>query len=95
VVRRRAGTHPVEVPGKALDYLVERVRPTLLIIDAEGAERELFEGAELAGVTKIVLELHDRIIGPDGTDRVRATLARIGFKEDRRLSSPEHLVLRR
>jgi FkbM family methyltransferase len=95
VVRRRAGARPIEVPGKALNYLVERVRPTLLIVDAEGAERELFEGARLPNVTKIVLELHDRIIGAPGTDRVRATLARMGFQEDRRLSSPEHLVLRR
>jgi FkbM family methyltransferase len=95
VVRRRAGSRPVEVPGKALNYLVERVRPTLLIVDAEGAERELFEGAQLPSVTKIVLELHDRIIGAEGTARVRATLTKLGFKEDRRLSSPEHLVLRR
>jgi FkbM family methyltransferase len=95
VVRRRAGARPVEVPGKALNYLVERIQPTLLIVDAEGAERELFEGARLPSVTKIVLELHDRIIGAQGTDRVRATLAKLGFQEDQRLSSPEHLVMRR
>jgi FkbM family methyltransferase len=95
VVRRRAGAHPVEVPGKALNYVVDKIRPTLLVIDAEGAEREMFDGAELPGVRKIVLELHDRIIGPAGTDRVRATLASLGFNVDQGLSSPEHLVLRR
>jgi FkbM family methyltransferase len=95
VVRRRVGAKPVEVPGKALNYLVEKVRPTVLVVDAEGAERELFDGAELAGVKKVVLELHDRVIGPDGTDQVRRKLAGMGFKEDRRLSSNEHLVLRR
>jgi FkbM family methyltransferase len=95
VVRRRVGAKPVEVPGKALNYLVEKVRPTILVVDAEGAERELFDGAELAGVKKVVLELHDRVIGPDGTDQVRRKLAGMGFKEDRRLSSNEHLVLRR
>ena len=95
VVRRRAGAQPVEVPGKALNYLVDKVRPTLLVIDAEGAERELFDGAELPTVTKIVLELHDRVIGPEGTDRVRAQLRELGFVVDRGLSSPEHLVLRR
>src|SRR5690349_1494601 len=61
VGRRRGGTRPVEVPGKALNYVVHRFRPTLLIIDAEGAERDLFDGAELPTVTKIVLELHDRV----------------------------------
>lgn len=95
VVRRRVGAKPIEVPGKALSYIVERVRPTVLIIDAEGAEREMFDGAQLEGVTRIVLELHDRVIGPAGTDRVRASLAAMGFQQDQRLSSPEHLVLRR
>ena len=95
IVRRRAGARPVEVSGKALNYVTEKVRPTLLVIDAEGAERELFDQAELPTVTKIVLELHDRVIGPDGTDRVRAQLTNLGFRVDRALSSPEHLVLRR
>ena len=95
VVRRRVGAKPIEVPGKALSYIVEKVRPTVLIIDAEGAEREMFDGARLEGVTRIVLELHDRVIGPAGTDRVRASLAALDFQQDQRLSSPEHLVLRR
>jgi FkbM family methyltransferase len=95
VGRRRAGTRPVEVPGKALNYVVQRFRPTLLIIDAEAAERELFDGAELPTVTKIMLELHERVLGTQGTDRVRATLAKLGFREDRRLTTSEHLVLRR
>jgi FkbM family methyltransferase len=95
VVRRRAGAQPVEVSGKALNYVVGKIRPTLLVIDAEGAERELFDQAELPTVTKVVLELHDRVIGPDGTDRVRARLSALGFVIDRSLSSPEHLVLRR
>lgn len=95
VVRRRVGAKPVEVPGKALNYIVEKVCPTLIVIDAEGAEREMFDGTELPGVKKVVLELHDRVIGRDGTNKVRRTLAGIGFQEDPRLSSQEHLVLRR
>ena len=95
VVRRRVGARPVEVPGKALSYIVEKIHPTLLIIDAEGAERGMFDGAQLEGVTRIVLELHDRVIGPDGTDQVRASLRALGFHQDPRLSSPEHLVLSR
>jgi FkbM family methyltransferase len=95
VGRRRGGTRPVEVPGKALNYVVHRFRPTLLIIDPEGAERDLFDGAELPTVTRIVLELHDRVIGIQGTDRVRATLARLGYREDHGLSTSEHLVLRK
>jgi FkbM family methyltransferase len=95
VVRRRVGSTPVEVPGKALSYVVGKVQPTLLVVDAEGAERNLFEDAKLPMVNKIVLELHDRVIGPDGTDRVRAQLARLGFEVNQALSSPEHLVVER
>lgn len=95
VVRRRVGARPVEVPGKALNYVVERARPTLLIIDAEGAEQDLFDGAELPSVSTVVLELHDRVIGPAGTERVRRLLSEMGFQEDRRLSSHDHVVLRR
>ncbi|HET6778540.1 MAG TPA: FkbM family methyltransferase [Gemmatimonadales bacterium] len=95
VVRRRVGAQPVEVPGRALSYVVEKVRPTLLVIDAEGAERDLFQGAILPTVNKIVLELHERVIGPDGTERVRVQLEGLGFEVDHGLSSPEHLVLGR
>jgi FkbM family methyltransferase len=95
IVRRRVGAQPVEVPGKALNYVVERVRPTLLVVDAEGAERELFDGACLPTVSTIILELHERIIGPTGTEQVRNQLANLGFEVDHGISSPEHLVLRR
>ena len=95
VVRRRVGSQPVEVPGRALNYVVEKARPTLLVIDAEGAEPDLFEGARLPTVNKVVLELHDRVIGADGTDRVRAQLADLGFEVNQSLSSPEHLVVER
>jgi len=96
VVRRRVGTHPVEVSGKALNYVVGRVRPTLLVINADGAEPELFDGAHLPTVSTIVLQLiPERVIGLDRTERMRAQLDGLGFEVDQRFSSPEHLVLRR
>jgi FkbM family methyltransferase len=95
VVRRRVGSRPVEVPGRALSYVVEKAQPTLLVIDAEGAEQDLFDGAQLPTVNKIILELHDRVIGVEGTDRVRAQLAGLGFEVNHALSSPEHLVVER
>jgi FkbM family methyltransferase len=95
VGRRRAGTRPVEVPGKALNYVVHRFGPTVLIINADGVEPELFDGAELPTVTKIMVELPDLVLGPQGTNRVRAALAKLGFREDRGLTNSQHLVLRR
>ena len=95
VGRRRAGIRPVEVPGKALNYVVHRFRPTLLIINAGGAEHELFDGAELATVTKVLLELSDPVISPQEADRARSALSKMGFREDRGLTTSDHLVLRR
>jgi FkbM family methyltransferase len=95
IVRRSTAATPIEVPGKALSYVVEKIRPTLLIVDVEGAEGELFDRAQLPGVTKIVVELHERIIGVTKAHEVRRALAALGFREDRGLSSREHLVLRR
>jgi FkbM family methyltransferase len=95
VVSPSDGARSIEVPGKALSYVVERIRPTLLIIPVEGAEAEMFDRAQLPGVTKIILELHERAVGEVKARRVRGALAALGFKEDLRFSSREHLVLRR
>jgi FkbM family methyltransferase len=95
IVKRSAEAIPIEVPGKALSYVVEKFRPTLLIVDVQGAEDELFDRAQLPGVTKIMLELHERVVGEAKAQRVRGALTALGFREDRGLSSREHLVLRR
>ena len=95
LIQRNAGALAIEVPGKALSYVVEKIRPTLLIVDVEGAEGELFDRAQLPGVTKIMLELHERVIGEDKARQLRGALNALGFKEVPGLSSREHLVLRR
>jgi len=95
VLRPRGSVRPVEVSVKALSEIAQLVRPTLLIVDAEGAESELFDRAHLPTVTRIVLELHERVIGTVSAARVRSTLAAMGFEEMPELSAGEHLVLQR
>jgi FkbM family methyltransferase len=95
LIQRNARALAIEVPGKALSYVVEKIRPTLLIVDVEGAEGELFDRAQLPGVTKIMLELHERVIGEDKARQLRGALNALGIKEVPGLSSREHLVLRR
>ena len=95
VVRPSGRVRPVEVPVTALSEIVQRVRPTLLIIDVEGAERDLFDHARLSTVTRIVLELHERVIGAAGARHVRSTLAAMRFEELPDLAADGHLVLRR
>jgi FkbM family methyltransferase len=95
VLRPNGRVRPVEVPAKALSEIVRLVRPTLLIVDVEGAENELFDHAHLPTVTRIVLELHERVIGTAGARRVRSTLAAMGFEERSDLAAGGHLVLQR
>src|SRR3989442_15966892 len=63
VLRPGGKVRPVEVPVKALSEIVQLVRATLLIVDVEGAESELFDRAHLPTVSRIILELHERVIG--------------------------------
>jgi FkbM family methyltransferase len=95
LIPRAAGSAQIEVPGKALSYVVERARPSLLIVDVEGAEAELFDRAQLPGVSKIILELHPRRLGEEKVAQLKSALAALGFREDGGLSSRHHLVLRR
>jgi len=95
ILRPAGRVRPVEVPVKALSEIAREIRPTLLIVDAEGAEGELFDRAHLPTVTRIVLELHERVIGTTNAERVRSRLAAMGFEELPELSAGERLTLRR
>lgn len=94
LLRPSGRVRPIEVPAKALSEIVGLVRPTLLIVDVEGAEGGLFDHARLPTVTRIVLELHERVIGAASARRVRSTLAAMGFEELPDLTAGGHIVLR-
>lgn len=86
-----AGPNPhvgtVEVPTTNLDALLREEAIDLIVCDVEGAESMLFEGADLSGVDRIFLELHDHITGLSGVARLFATLAGQGFVYDPRHST--------
>jgi FkbM family methyltransferase len=50
----------VKVPAKPINAEIARIRPSMLIIDIEGGEFELFPEIDLLTVQKIVMELHPR-----------------------------------
>jgi hypothetical protein len=95
IFRPPGRVRPVKVPVKALSEIARQIRPTLLIVDAEGAEGELFDRAHLPTVTRMVLELHERVIGTTNAGRVRSQLAALGFEELPELSAGERLTMRR
>jgi hypothetical protein len=71
-------------------------RPTFLVVDIEGGEFDLFRYADIAGVRKLAVELHERVIGRDKTDIVRQRIREAGFRVDEALSTgSEQLLYRR
>ena len=95
ILRPTGSVRPVEVPVKALSEIARDIRPTLLIVDVEGAEGELFDRAHLPTVTRIIVELHERVIGTTNAARVRSRLTAIGFEELPELCAGERRMLRR
>jgi FkbM family methyltransferase len=58
------------VPVLSFNEVVEQFRPTFIVCDIEGAELDLFLNASLAGVTRVLLEIHSRVIGRAGVKRL-------------------------
>lgn len=77
--RRYART--VQVPMRSITAELARIRPTLLIVDIEGAEIELLPLADLAQVRKLIVELHPGTTGALPANQLRRCLRRQGFVE--------------
>ena len=81
---RGDATHAVTVPVKPFAAEIARTHATFLIVDIEGAETELFAGADLSTVRKIAVEIHPHITGWRAANAVRRRLRNDGFAEVRR-----------
>lgn len=46
--------------------VITNLRPTLIVCDIEGGELNLFKNADLTGVKKVYLEVHQKILGRRG-----------------------------
>ena len=66
-------TGTVEVPTMNLDALLRDEAIDLVVCDVEGAETVLFQDADLSGVDRIFLEMHDHVTGLSGVRGLFAT----------------------
>jgi FkbM family methyltransferase len=85
----------VEVPTLSLDALLRSEGIDLIVCDVEGAETVLFRGADLGGVDRIFLEMHDHVTGLSGIRRLFATMADHGFVYDPRHSTGSVVLFQR
>lgn len=77
----------VEIETRDLDTFIRQHRINALVMDIEGAELELVQHADLPGVERVFLELHDHLYGLGGVREISLALARKGLIYDPRGSN--------
>ena len=83
------GRDPVSVEKisqEVLSDLIKDAGATAMIVDIEGGERDIFQGADLGSVRKIYVELHTRYIRARGIKACFDALSEQGFYYDQRVS---------
>lgn len=73
------GSKQITVPVKAVNEVILQHNPSLLIVDIEGGEYDLFQSIKLHNIKKILIELHGGTIGQDKVDFVKQKLLDAGF----------------
>lgn len=82
-LRKTTGTiRSCPVSLASFDKTIKTVRPSVIVCDIEGGETVLFPTSDLAGVRSVYMELHQRVIGPEGMRDVFQTLHDRGFHYD-------------
>jgi FkbM family methyltransferase len=85
----------VSVPVVGWEEVKEEVKPTILLMDIEGAELEFFRYADLSGIRTIIVELHRHIYHRPSMREIRQEiLVDKGFNEDRECSGGGVFVFR-
>lgn len=94
-IRRTSNAKAIQVLVKDFNLEIRRINPSFLIIDIEGGEYNLFEFADLYNVKKIVIELHEKLIGKEKVECVKQRLMQAGFKVNEKKSIRDELFLER
>lgn len=85
----------VQVPTRELSWVIGEFRPSMIVCDIEGGEADLFDGRALPGVSKVLVEVHQPVIGPGGMKAVFDGFSRAGFFYDQDFSSGGVILFRR
>jgi FkbM family methyltransferase len=70
------------VPVQSFNEVVEQFRPKFVVCDIEGAELDLFMNANLCGVTRVLLEIHTKILGRQGVKKLFDAMSARDFHYD-------------
>jgi FkbM family methyltransferase len=92
---QRGAVQPVQVPVIRYAELRAEFPHDVILMDIEGAERELLRHADLSGVSLLIGEFHRHIFGRDGMRECRALLTAQGLTMDEAASAAGVHVWRR
>jgi FkbM family methyltransferase len=67
------------IEADAFQDVVDEIQPEVIVCDIEGVEKDVFAGANLASVQRLVMEVHPQIIGLPGALKCVQGLAGSGF----------------
>jgi FkbM family methyltransferase len=85
----------LSVRSANIDEFILQHQIDVVVMDIEGAERELLIHADLPGVKRVFLELHDYLYGLAGIREITCAMAAKGFGYDPRGSSGACILLSR
>jgi FkbM family methyltransferase len=94
-VKRSARSRPVKVTVRRLDDAIETLRPTVLIVDIEGGEAEVFDTVQLGTVRKVLIEFHPHVIGQDAVDHIKDAFRSAGFVPTKELFGGNQIFYQR
>lgn len=79
---RDSGVKTVRVPAAALPTLLATAggQPNVLIIDIEGAEQFIDLSQVPESISKVIIELHPKVLGPEVTYNIVAGFIGLGFR---------------
>lgn len=79
--------HVLKITSSDVDAFVRRHGINAMVMDIEGAELDLLQEAELPGIERVFLELHDHLYGLAGISSISGAMAAKGLIYDPRGSS--------
>lgn len=74
------------VRRESFNEALSSFRPSLLIVDIEGGEADLFDDAEMDSVQRALVEIHTRVIGHRNVAKLFRRFADLGFVYDQKTS---------
>jgi FkbM family methyltransferase len=75
-------TEIVKVETTNFQEILNEFKPTMIICDIEGGEGQLFEGAQLKGINKVFMEVHQDVLGRWGMKVLFDRFSHQGFHYD-------------